>query len=41
MSDTAPRTLVDAVDASIKQALRTPDGVAPPMALLWTDTDGQ
>ena len=41
MSDTAPRTLVDAMDASLKQALRTPDGVAPPAALLWTDADGQ
>ena len=41
MSDTAPRTLVDAIDASLKQALRTPDGVAPPAALLWTDADGQ
>lgn len=41
MSDTAPRTLVDAIAASLKQALRTPDGVAPPTALLWTDADGQ
>lgn len=41
MSDTAPRTLVDAMDASLKQALRTPDGVVPPAALLWTDADGQ
>jgi hypothetical protein len=32
VSDTAPRTLVDAIDASLKQALRTPDGVAPPTA---------
>lgn len=41
MSDTAPRTLVDAIDASLKLALRTPDGVVPPAALLWTDADGQ
>lgn len=41
MSDTAPRTLIDAIDASLTQALRTPDGVAPPAALLWTDADGQ
>ena len=41
MSDTAPRTLVDAMDASLKHALRAPDGVVPPAALLWTDADGQ
>lgn len=41
MSEIAPRTLVDAIDASLKQALRTPDGVAQPAALLWTDADGQ
>ncbi|HWA88558.1 MAG TPA: BREX-1 system phosphatase PglZ type B [Rhizomicrobium sp.] len=41
MTDAAPRTLIDAIDASMKQALRSPDGVAPPAALLWTDADGQ
>lgn len=41
MTDAAPKTLVDAIDASLKQALRSPDGVAPPAALLWTDSDGQ
>jgi hypothetical protein len=41
VSEIAPRTLVDAIGASLMQALRTPDGVAPPTALLWTDTDGQ
>ena len=41
MSETAPRTLVDAIDVSLKQALRAPDGVASPTALLWTDADGQ
>lgn len=41
MSESAPRTLIDAIDVSLRQALRTPDGVAPPTALLWTDADGQ
>lgn len=40
MSEIAPRTLVDAIDVSLKQALRSPDGVASPTALLWTDADG-
>lgn len=34
-------TLVDALVASFDASLRSPDGVAPPVALLWTDTDGQ
>jgi hypothetical protein len=33
--------LVDALLASFNEALRTPDGVAPPVALLWTDADSQ
>jgi len=37
----APKTLVDALDASLAVGLRAPDGVAPPAALLWTDADGQ
>lgn len=41
MTADAPKTLIDAVEASLKQALRAPDGVAPPAALLWTDADGQ
>lgn len=41
MTDAAPKTLVDAIEASLGQVLRSPDGVAPPIALLWTDTDGQ
>jgi hypothetical protein len=41
LTDAAPKTLVDAIDASLGQALRSPDGVAPPAALLWTDADGQ
>lgn len=40
MSD-APKTLVDALEASLAVALRAPDGVAPAAALLWTDADGQ
>jgi hypothetical protein len=32
---------VDAIDVSLKQALRTPDGVVLPAALLWTDADNQ
>ncbi len=40
MSD-APKTLVDALEASLTVALRSPDGVAPPAALLLTDADGQ
>jgi hypothetical protein len=35
------QTLLDAVVQSLTAALRTPDGVAPPVALLWTDGDGQ
>ena len=34
-------TLVDAMKASFAAALRAPDGVTAPVALLWTDTDGQ
>ena len=41
MTDAAPKTLIDAIDASLGRALRSPDGVAPPAALLWTDADGQ
>lgn len=41
MNEIAPRTFIDAIDAAPKQALCMPDGVAPPAALLWTDTDGQ
>jgi hypothetical protein len=37
----APKTLVDALEASLTVALRSPDGVAPPAALLLTDADGQ
>jgi hypothetical protein len=37
----APKTLLDALQASMAAALRSPDGVAEPVALLWTDADGQ
>jgi hypothetical protein len=37
----APKTLLDALQASMAAALRAPDGVAEPAALLWTDADGQ
>lgn len=33
--------LVDALVASFKDALRTPEGVAAPVALVWTDADAQ
>ncbi len=35
------QTLLDAMVQSLSTALHTPDGVAPPVALLWTDADGQ
>ncbi len=34
-------TLIDALKASLSASLRTPDGVIDPVALLWTDGDGQ
>lgn len=34
-------TLIDALQASFEGGLRSPDGVAAPVALLWTDADGQ
>ncbi|TXN82678.1 BREX-1 system phosphatase PglZ type B [Methylobacterium sp. WL8] len=40
MTDVASKTLIDAICASLGHALRSPDGVAPPVALLWTDADG-
>lgn len=41
MTAPAPKTLLDALQASMTAALRAPDGVAEPAALLWTDADGQ
>ena len=40
-SSSSPETLRDAVAASLAAALRTPEGVAEPAALLWTDGEGQ
>ena len=34
-------TLIHAMKASFAAALRTADGVSAPIALLWTDADGQ
>ena len=36
-----PKSLVDALHASLAGAVRSPDGVAAPVALLWMDADGQ
>ena len=33
--------LLDALEASFRDALRTPEGMAEPVALLWADADGQ
>lgn len=33
--------LLEALEASFVEALRTPEGTAEPVALLWTDADGQ
>lgn len=41
MTRVSPDTLIDALKDSFAASLRTPDGVAPPAALLWTDADGQ
>lgn len=41
MTAPAPKTLLDALQASMAAALRVPDGVAEPAALLWTDAEGQ
>jgi hypothetical protein len=35
------QTLLDALVASLAAAMRSPEGVAEPVALLWTDADGQ
>jgi len=40
-SQTSLQTLLDALQLSFAVALRSPEGVAEPIALLWTDTDGQ
>ena len=41
MTPAPPTTLAEAIESSLKQALRSADGVAPPVALLWADADGQ
>jgi len=38
---TSPNTLLQAIEQSLLDALRTPDGSEPPAALLWTDADQQ
>ena len=35
------RTRLDTILASLESAKRSPDGVAPPAAMLWTDADAQ
>jgi len=41
VTSTASGTLVEALAQSLAGALRSPDGVGAPVALLWTDADGQ
>ena len=41
MTNSTPKTLLDALQASFAEGLRSPDGVAEPVALLWTDADAQ
>jgi hypothetical protein len=40
-TQSSPQTLLDALQRSFAATLRSPEGVAEPVALLWTDTDGQ
>src|SRR5438034_857427 len=40
-TEKAPVNLLEALMASFEAALRSPEGVAPPAVLLWTDVDGQ
>jgi len=37
----AARTLLEMIRASLEAAQRSADGIAPPVAILWTDADGQ
>ena len=41
MNPVRTETLIDTMEASFSASLRTPDGVSAPVALLWTDGDGQ
>lgn len=36
----AESTLLGALDASLREAMQTADGTAPPAVILWTDPDG-
>jgi len=40
-TQSSPQTLLDALQRSFALTLQSPEGVAEPVALLWTDTDGQ
>ncbi len=40
-ANTGRQTVIDAIRASMVAALCVPEGVAEPVALLWTDADGQ
>jgi hypothetical protein len=33
--------LLEAIEASFADTLRTPEGTAEPVAIVWTDADGQ
>ena len=41
VSSTQAETLIDALKLSFTAAMRAPDGVSAPVALLWTDADAQ
>jgi hypothetical protein len=41
LTSSPPTTLIDALQDSFSAALRSPDGTAAPVVLLWTDADGQ
>src|SRR5689334_1190705 len=40
-AQTSPETLLDALQLSFAVALRSAEGIAESITLLWTDTDGQ
>lgn len=35
------QTLIEAICSSVEAAQRSGEGAAPPVAILWTDADGQ
>src|SRR5438094_544491 len=41
MKGKGPITLIDGLQDSLERSLRSPEGTADPVALLWTDADGQ